>query len=715
MSSKRSSVLAVNFSAATTSSPSDGNLGTCNEPSPSEFEELLQCMICFESFNDPKILNCAHTFCAKCLDDYHATYATQKRAVSGNIPCPTCRELTPWPENGVEGLRRDFKIYQIEELLKNMSVLSQSNSGQSLNVCNYCNALDKKVQAKNYCFNCEKSYCTPCMGKHSKNQLFNNHKVISLPTKNSSDFPCKYHPNEIIKYFCKSCDTVACTLCLLDQHNNHNAIEIKQMINEQLSDINFLMAGVNEKKDELMKELEILEPITKNCSKSIDEAEKLIRSRSETIIREVKNKEIVMLKTLDNIKNSKLKHLEKEIDRIKFNLNKLKGIESMMKNSTMTPSKSLRTYDLLIQRMRTILDVDSQLDVNNLSQNSIFVKFKPGSEEFNFGNLDEKRFSNTAQQSQLNQTPASYPELRSRSKTQPNLELNDPKYLKPCLKRSISKDENRAKLNFEILVHGSKSGELNKPLWVASLLEYKFVVSDGGNKRLQIFDQLGKSVNVILAKSLEPLGIAVTMKNNIITADTDQKRIQVFSPDGKSISKWGLGKFFNPCGVAVCPNGSIIVSDVGDNSVSVYKNENTCVFRLGISAQPELQFKEPFYVASGQNNEIIVSDSKNHCVKIFDSGGQFVAKIGSEGSKDGEFKSPRGVCTSVEGYIIVADQENNRVTMLTREGSFVKHLLTSADGIKSPQGVCLTRKKKLAVTEFDPPKYSTLKVFDVTI
>ena len=35
-----------------------------------QFEELLQCMICFEQYRTPKMLKCGHTFCAECLEGY---------------------------------------------------------------------------------------------------------------------------------------------------------------------------------------------------------------------------------------------------------------------------------------------------------------------------------------------------------------------------------------------------------------------------------------------------------------------------------------------------------------------------------------------------------------------------------------------------------------------------------------------------------------------
>ena len=68
----------------------------------------------------------------------------QKRAVPGKIPCPTCRELTTLPANGVAGLRNDFKVQKIEDLLKSMNIQSRSSPA----VCSLCEAQKKTVQVK---------------------------------------------------------------------------------------------------------------------------------------------------------------------------------------------------------------------------------------------------------------------------------------------------------------------------------------------------------------------------------------------------------------------------------------------------------------------------------------------------------------------------------------------------------------------------------------
>ena len=92
------------------------------------FEDLLHCMICFEQYRSPKMLQCAHTFCAECLGGYLRTYQQQKRAVPGKLPCPTCRELTTLPRNGIAGLKNDFKVKKIEEMFKTVNIKSRVSS-----------------------------------------------------------------------------------------------------------------------------------------------------------------------------------------------------------------------------------------------------------------------------------------------------------------------------------------------------------------------------------------------------------------------------------------------------------------------------------------------------------------------------------------------------------------------------------------------------------
>ena len=70
-------------------------------------EDFLRCMVCFEPFKAPKVLQCQHTFCEECLSSWNGKGGGGQKGIS----CPTCRKRTPLPnENNIAGLPSDFKV-----------------------------------------------------------------------------------------------------------------------------------------------------------------------------------------------------------------------------------------------------------------------------------------------------------------------------------------------------------------------------------------------------------------------------------------------------------------------------------------------------------------------------------------------------------------------------------------------------------------------------
>ncbi|CAF2708182.1 unnamed protein product [Rotaria sp. Silwood2] len=105
-------------------------------------ENLLQCAICLDRFQIPKVLSCQHTFCLACLQ---RMYNNQNRTLS----CPTCRKVI--------NLRQGP-----DELPSNLLLISLMDVQPVKAKCPCC----QKVENLTICEHCNCTKCTDCNEKH---------------------------------------------------------------------------------------------------------------------------------------------------------------------------------------------------------------------------------------------------------------------------------------------------------------------------------------------------------------------------------------------------------------------------------------------------------------------------------------------------------------------------------------------------------------------
>ena len=128
--------------------------------------EQLTCPICLEQFTDPKLLQCFHVFCEKCLKPV-ARQTPQGQVVE----CPNCRQPTSLPQKGVPGLQGAFHIhnlFDIQDILKKVTSPAEVK-------CVKC----EKREATCYCRTCG-ILCSMCKQPHLDWKELSSHIIISL-------------------------------------------------------------------------------------------------------------------------------------------------------------------------------------------------------------------------------------------------------------------------------------------------------------------------------------------------------------------------------------------------------------------------------------------------------------------------------------------------------------------------------------------------------
>lgn len=136
-------------------------------------EKNLECGICLESFQEPKVLPCQHTYCKKCLERiiFRASGGRVQK-----ITCPECRVETKLQRGGVASLPSSFLIKRLLEV----------NSDAQLDTSANCEKHPEE-QVDLYC-DCGEPICRACAvidhRLHSNQPLS---KVFAREKKNDSN------------------------------------------------------------------------------------------------------------------------------------------------------------------------------------------------------------------------------------------------------------------------------------------------------------------------------------------------------------------------------------------------------------------------------------------------------------------------------------------------------------------------------------------------
>ena len=111
------------------------------------------CQYCSNTYQDPRILSCLHSYCVQCITKLHVEDIT-------SIICPTCNHSTSLPTGRVTSLPRNIRL---SEETKQDIVLSKVTSSSPPP----CDSCDENSPIA-YCTECDKRLCNVCWDAHQK-------------------------------------------------------------------------------------------------------------------------------------------------------------------------------------------------------------------------------------------------------------------------------------------------------------------------------------------------------------------------------------------------------------------------------------------------------------------------------------------------------------------------------------------------------------------
>ncbi|EDO47729.1 predicted protein [Nematostella vectensis] len=702
----------------------------------------LVCGICQETYNNPKVLPCLHSFCQNCLDK---SIRSQERV----LVCPTCQCSVPVPAKGIEAFPVNFFINNM------LTVLAVQNPTK-------CTNCEDSAQASARCLDCVENLCTNC----------------------------------VLKYFCETCDQAICRDCAIYEHRDHVYVDLKEAVKKYRSSVTHMLDTCKRKIPVLRCAVEEVKEVRRNLQDRVQTVKDNIRATIQNHIRQLEEQAEDLTQTLENMYHDKEKVLTAQQEILELDLSNLLSSSDFTENVLRYGNEAevMLVKPQMVSRLTHLNEHDSQTEpeenevvdfssndqqlslmiscLGNVSTSSAFpllshaqgfglTRAKVGQEaSFKVIALDrdgepcqkgDARVSakircpngfqltgHVTKNEDSTYTVTYTPSMKGdhelmvmirekQIKDSPfDLQVGSPSDLQVSNTGSpfdlqfsntgspfnLQVSSTRSPFDLQVTA-GIDCDKLSAPVmsliptdpgqpidehfepWGVATDPYgQLVVTDHHNHRIQIYDSEGKMMRQFGIRGKGdgeiwyPAGVAVDKSGNIFVADHGNNRIQAFTQEGEFIRKFGgkgtgLGQMKGPCGAAVDGENRVLVADRDNHRIQVFDSEGNFLFTFGSYGDSQGKFNCPRHISVSSKGEILVSDAGNFRVQVFDGAGNFLSKFGEKGSNNGQFSCPAGVATDAEGHIVVADLKNLNVQVFNSDGEFIKRISQDPDSVKN--------------------------------
>ncbi|XP_041351016.1 E3 ubiquitin-protein ligase TRIM56-like [Gigantopelta aegis] len=285
-------------------------------------KDFLTCKICFNIYEQPKILPCVHTYCSHCLEKLFETSDEP-----GSILCPECRDSVTLSHKTVSDLKTNFLINSLIEVLK-----VKTNKDVK---CTTCTLRGNTSPAKCRCLDCGDYLCPRCSDGHNASSTTWNHKKVLLKDirKGSYDkelrnllrLTCSQHKDKEIEYFCGTCHTPICLACVFLEHREHICLTASEAVVAQKDRLVNYAAKVNEKLQHLENEKKVVCENFARVNKHQTEANTKIEKQIEGIIAQIEQHRQQALQLVEDRIDETLKQCSSQVEQAYLKITLAKG------------------------------------------------------------------------------------------------------------------------------------------------------------------------------------------------------------------------------------------------------------------------------------------------------------------------------------------------------------------------------------------------------
>ena len=646
------------------------------------------CGLCSELYVDPRMLQCLHSFCSKCLKK-----VLEEQGSGTKIKCPTCEKTASLPEGGVDTLPKDLRKCHEAAVAHYDSKLQ----GEEKVNCDRC-IETSNGPAVSFCVNCCDFLCKVCSKDHKSWRKTLNHELQPVGSSEKSEFKgtktllksipvnpvnCQLHTDEVLKFYCETCSTLICRDCIVLEHASHSYNRIEKVAEREKADLLSTLETANGAKakldDAIAKGGKVMQQIH-GKQKSVEED---IESAFKVLNEALQNRKKALLAKAAEIGLGKQTALTMQGEEFKLLSNEIAETCEMISTATQvyTPAEMLSAKGAMANKLQLLLKQYQEANLEPCRSDAM-------SSELDTSELVEKIASFGIV------VGGSFPDKARTDLYIPRAIVGKEK------KITISTHDLQGKRfphgGERVKVAVSLMGSTDPPL-TATVVDNQdgtYVASFTPQRTGE--HELGITIDDMHIKG-SPFTTYVRQEKNY-TSLSCQMTIALSS---------------NPYDVAVDDNGDIYVVLYNYHCIAVFNQSGSRIRTIGTAGSygtADGQFYYPSAIAI-RGNMLYVAEYSNHRVQKLTTSGNFISKFGTCGSGNSQLNGPRGICLDHDGRIFVSECGNNRISVFEPDGTFIYHISgNAADGSNhnGPWGITFDHSGNLHVSEAN---LNMIKVF----
>lgn len=697
-----------------------------------EFDGLdTICAICRETFIDPKVLSCFHTFCRPCLE--------REQTHPDRVTCVTCRVDSTLPSGGVHGLLTNLVIAAAVEQDADLLGPPRASTSSPTARCTGCKSKESDAIAR--CIDCANYLCPNCVMAHQFMHCFEGHRVLpfgdlkddkisllgtTLTANGDKTAFCPRHKNDILKYFCRTCSVPVCKECTILEHpaSLHDCEHIAEAGSKQLEIMQQYLTESKTRATEIKHAVKTVEHSAGKLQVQYHKAQNEINDTFQFYRSMLEERKQELLKELESLFSTKQIALTVVGQKAQEMVDKIYQTCDFIEKL----SKAANLADVLMFRKMLDTKVQALLSSNpeQSMQTACELEFVSNYQAIQVG--VRNTFGYVRSSSEANVGPSKQPPI-ARPTTNGCI-LNG-----GSSSSSSSVNGSSNSLNGGIHLPTGLNGVLDRPYtnglightsqstspFESNIISKRFnsVNSLGPFSTTSIGDITLNGINpyekwsnggcdsLFPPSTPDPYSLASVLPDPILDLTNKLISTAIFPPKSQikrqkmiyhcKFGEFGVmeGQFTEPSGVAVNAQNDIIVADTNNHRIQIFDKEGRFKFQFGECGKRDGQLLYPNRVAVVRTSgDIIVTErSPTHQIQIYNQYGQFVRKFGAN-----ILQHPRGVTVDNKGRIVVVECKVMRVIIFDQIGNVLQKFGCSKH-LEFPNGVVVNDKQEIFISD----------------